>query len=234
ATLVIASRKEDPLRTAAATLCQWGTCTACPCDIRQPEQVAILADHIAATHGRLDILVNNAGGQFPAPAELMAPKGWASVINNNLNGTFYVSQQMLNRFFKPQNSGVVINIIAAIMRGFPGMSHTAAARAGVDNLTKSLAQEWAAYGVRVNAIAPGIIDSSGLETYPDFIQSYFDKMREDHLQGRFGTVEEVAHTAVYYASPMSQFVNGTTLHVDGGDHLAGSTLEMFRLLRSFL
>ena len=102
--------------------------------------------------GGLDIVVNNAGGQFPGPAEDCTHRGWQAVINNNLNGTWYVTQEMARRFFIPQGSGRVINIVMNNYRGFPGMAHSAAARAGVMNLTRTLAVEWANRGIRINCI----------------------------------------------------------------------------------
>jgi len=151
AEVVIASRKEEALQVAAKKLSKYGNCHAKSCDIREPEAIEELAKMIQETQGGLDILINNAGGQFPAPANIIAQKGWAAVINNNLNGTFYMSQLISNKFFIPQKSGNIVNITANVSRGFPGMAHTGAARAGVENLTKSLGQEWARYHIRVNA-----------------------------------------------------------------------------------
>jgi len=234
AKVFICSRKEEALQKAADELNALGECHYYPCDIRMPEQVADMAAKLKSVFSELDILVNNAGGQFPAPAELISTKGFATVINNNLNGTFYVSQEIFKQFFKAQNHGNIINIIANIYRGFPGMAHTGAARAGVDNLTKTLAMEWAEYNVRVNAIAPGTIESSGLDTYPKQIQDSFNKGREENLMGRFGTVEDVSNAVMFYASTLSAYVNGTTLYVDGLEHLAGDRMGLFNVLKSML
>ncbi len=234
ATVVIASRKESPLASAAKELCEFGRCDPMVCDIRQTAQVATLAQYIVDQHGRLDILVNNAGGQFPSPAEMISENGWMAVINNNLNGTFFVSQQMAKTFFIPQQGGVIVNIIANMFRGFPGMAHTGAARAGVENLTKTLAQEWAEYKIRVNSVAPGVIESSGLQTYPEAIQSFFDAARKANLMGRFGTPEDVANAVMFYSSPLSSYISGTTLYVDGLDHLAGPNMNMFRAMKAAL
>ncbi len=230
----ISSRKEEKLKTASAELSEFGECHYRACDIRNTEQVKQVAEKIKEVYNRLDILVNNAGGQFAAPAELISENGWAAVINNNLNGTFYVSQQMFKSFFKHQNQGVIVNIIANIYRGFPGMAHTGAARAGVDNLTKSLAQEWAENNVRVNAIAPGTIESSGLEQYPEEMQRQFEEGKKENLMGRFGTVEEVANAVMFYASPLSSYISGTTLYVDGMEHLSGDRMGLMKVLKSFL
>jgi citronellol/citronellal dehydrogenase len=234
ATVVIASRKEEPLRKAAETLAEFGPCSYFACDIRQTEQIQALAAEIKERHGRLDILVNNAGGQFPAPAELINDKGWNAVINNNLNGTFYMCREMATAFFMPQQQGTIVNIIAMILRGFPGMAHTGAARAGVENLTKSLAVEWSQFGIRLNCVAPGIIESSGLDQYPPPIQELFEQARKAIPLGRFGTVEEVAQAVSFLASPLSSYISGTTLYVDGAQHLNFDIAGLPNLLRSFL
>lgn len=234
AKLMICSRKEGPLKEAASRLLKIGPCAYVVCDIRKSEEIKILADRIEEEYGRLDILVNNAGGQFPAPAELISENGWAAVINNNLNGTFYVSQIMAKRFFIPQKSGNIVNIIANMFRGFPGMAHTGAARAGVENLTKTLAQEWSIYNIRVNSVAPGTIESSGLDQYPKEIQERFEEGKKENLFGRFGTTEDIANAVSFYASPLSSYVSGTTLYVDGCEHLAGDRNGLIRTLRQML
>lgn len=234
ATVIIASRKAEPLALAAKALSEFGTCDHLACDIRKTEEVQALAQFIHEKYKRLDILVNNAGGQFPAPAELISDNGWASVVNNNLNGTFYMSQRMAKMFFIPQKGGVIVNIIANMLRGFPGMAHTGAARAGVENLTKTLAQEWAEYNIRVNAIAPGIIESSGLETYPTQVKAFFDDARKANLMGRFGTVEDVSNSAMFLTSPLSSYISGITQYVDGLDHLAGNGMALYQTMRKMM
>lgn len=234
AKVFICSRKEDALKKAAEELSEFGEVGYLACDIRKVDQIEGLAEAIKAKFGRLDILINNAGGQFPAPAELISTNGWAAVINNNLNGTFYVSQVIAKAFFIPQNNGNIVNIIANMLRGFPGMAHTGAARAGVENLTKTLGQEWAHHNIRVNAIAPGTIESSGLDTYPKAIQDSFNAAREENLMKRFGTVEDVANAVMFYASPLSSYISGTTLYVDGLEHLAGDRMGLYKTLRSML
>lgn len=232
AKVFICSRKEVPLKIAAEALSAIGECHYHPCDIRKPEDIKVLAEKIKAVYGQLDILVNNAGGQFPSPAEMISEKGWAAVINNNLNGTFNVTVQMFKSFFQAQNSGVIVNITANVYRGFPGMAHTGAARAGVENLTKTLGQEWASFGVRINAIAPGTIESSGLDTYSPEIQKQFEEGRKANLMGRFGTVEDVANTTMFYASPLSAYISGTCLYVDGLEHLANDRMGLLQTMRT--
>lgn len=230
----ICSRKAELLEKARQELSKIGECLGFACDIRQPEELKGLADYVENNGGVLDILINNAGGQFPAPAELISSKGWAAVINNNLNGTFYVSQQMFLSFFKKQNSGIIVNITANVFRGFPGMAHTGAARAGVENMTKTLALEWAEHKVRINAVAPGTIESSGLDTYPQAIQDSFAKGREENLMKRFGTVDDVSNTVMFFSSPLSDYISGTTLYVDGLEHLAGDRMGLFNVMKSML
>lgn len=223
AALVICGRKEEKLIAAAETLSKLGTILWHVTDIRQLDQVERLADFIQGHFGRLDILINNAGGQFPAPAEQISPKGFQAVINNNLNGTWNVTYTCANRFLIPARRGSIVNIIANIYRGFPGMMHTGAARAGVENMTKTLAVEWSRYAIRVNAVAPGIIDSSGLAQYPDALKQ---GLAESIPLGRLGTVEEVAYLVTFLVSPMANYITGETIYIDGGQRLWG---ELFKL-----
>lgn len=222
AEVYIASRKAERLAQGMAALQPLGTVHSYQLDIREPEQIAGLADHIAETSGRLDILVNNAGGQFPSLAEEITPKGWQAVINTNLNGTWYMTQAMAKRFFFPQRQGAVVNIVVNHFRGFPGMAHTGAARAGVSNLTQSLAVEWALKGVRLNCIAPGIIQSSGLEQYPAELLTGITR----HIpMQRLGSTTDVALLALFLASPMAAYMTGETIYLDGGAHLWGDVWQ---------
>ncbi|MGB1450031.1 MAG: SDR family oxidoreductase [Flavobacteriaceae bacterium] len=234
AKVYIASRKKEALEKAALTLGKKGPCHGIVCDIRSTKDIDALATQIKQQSGRLDILINNAGGQFPAPAHVMAEKGWAAVINNNLNGTFYMCQKMANTFFIPQNNGNIVNITANVIRGFPGMAHTGAARAGVENLTKSLGQEWATYNIRVNAVAPGTIDTSGLDNYPPFMQDFFRKSEAKNLMKRFGKAEDVANAVLFLSSPLAAYISGITLAVDGLEHLAGDRMEMYNALMKMM
>lgn len=231
AKLFICARKEEPLAEAAEKLAKLGPCAYQPCDIRKTDEIESLADKIEATYGRLDILINNAGGQFPSLVEYISENGWNAVINTNLNGTFYMCKAMATRFFIPQRSGNIVNIIVNMHRGFPGMAHTGAARAGVENLTKSLAQEWAYFKIRVNAIAPGTIISSGLDTYAEPVKQLLDQMEETNLMKRHGTVEDVANAVCFFASPLSAYTSGTTFYVDGMDHLHGDRMNMVNMFR---
>jgi len=178
-----------------------------------------------AEPARVDYLVNNAGGQFPSLAADMSGKGWAAVIETNLTGTFQMSQAVYRHFFSQQApSGVaggcaIVSVVANMWNGFPGMAHTGAARAGVVNLTKSLAVEWAASGVRVNAIAPGVIASSGLSRYDPAMQAVIAESAANNYTHRLGTEAECAAAILFLLSPASAFTTGACLNVDGAESL---------------
>lgn len=223
AEVYIASRKQARLEQALLELRPLGTVRAFPLDIREPEQIEHLADLIEAESGRLDILINNAGGQFPGPAEDISPKGWQAVINTNLNGTWFVTSAMAKRFFFKQQDGAVVNIVLNNYRGTPGMAHSGAARAGVSNLTQSLAVEWAPKGIRLNCIAPGIIQSSGLDNYPPELTQNLTRVIP---MKRLGSVEEIAWLTLFLASPMSAYMTGDTIYMDGGARLWGDLWQI--------
>ncbi|HMQ06072.1 MAG TPA: SDR family oxidoreductase [Saprospiraceae bacterium] len=219
----ISSRKEERLKKAVETLSQWGKVEYFPCDIREVEQIEALAQKIKREEGRLDILINNAGGQFPTQAEDLNKKGWDAVINNNLNGTWYMTHVMARHFFIPQKQGSIVNVIVNIYRGVPGMVHTGAARAGIDNFTKTLSVEWSKYNININAIAPGIIYSSGLQQYPEKLTR---GIAEKIPLKRLGSVEEVAQLILFTTSPMATYITGETIYIDGGWRLYGDIYTM--------
>jgi citronellol/citronellal dehydrogenase len=218
AVVYIASRNAQKLEKAIGELKEFGDVRSAIADIRETAQIESLANQIKEEAGRLDILVNNAGGQFPSAAENISYNGFRAVVTNNLIGTFYVTQIMAKTFFIPQKEGNIVNIIANIFRGFPGMVHTGAARAGVDNMTKTLAIEWVRFNIRVNAIAPGIIRSSGMDTYPPAILKGIEKSIPNN---RMGTTDEVAYPVLFLSSPMASYISGETLYVDAGNRLWG-------------
>jgi citronellol/citronellal dehydrogenase len=224
ARVAICGRTPAKLDAAAEQLRQaGGTVLARPCDIREPTQVEAFVTATLGELGRIDIVVNNAGGQFPSPAQHISPNGFLAVVKNNLVGTFHVCREVANQAMIPARRGRIINVIANIYRGFPGMAHTGAARAGVENLTMTLAVEWAQFGILVNAVAPGIILSSGTAQYPP--QLLERGVQQTPLK-RAGTCEEVAASIVFLASPAAQFITGATLRLDGGQALWGHTWEI--------
>ncbi len=222
AEVYIAGRKKERLEQAVMTLHRYGTgVKAFALDIRDTESIKHLADMIETQSGKLDILINNAGGQFPSPAEDISEKGWNAVINTNLNGTWFVTQEMAKRFFFKQNAGSIVNIVLNNYKGFPGMSHSAAARAGIMNLTKTLAIEWVSRGVRINCVAPGIILSSGLENYPKEMVAGIEAKIP---MKRLGTVEEVAELTLFLTN--AAYITGETVYIDGGNRLWGDMWEI--------
>jgi citronellol/citronellal dehydrogenase len=193
------------------------------CDIREPELVQRTVAAVVERFGAIDILVNNAGGQFPSPAQHISANGFTAVVKNNLLGTWNVTREVANQTMIPRQHGRIIMVIANIYRGFPGMAHTGAARAGVENLTMSLAVEWSQFGILVNAVAPGIIISSGTKRYPPEILAR--GIRGTPLK-RAGTVDEVAASIAFLASPAAQYITGATLRIDGAQALWGDAWEL--------
>lgn len=220
----ICGRRETVLREAADRLTQEAIQVAHHvCDIRVPESVDAFVANTMAVFGRIDVLVNNAGGQFPTPAEHLSPKGFDAVVRNNLSGTWTMTHAVATRAMIPKKRGRIVNVIAQIVRGFPGMVHTGAARAGVDNMTKTLAVEWATHGVRVNAVAPGVIATTGTAQYPPELLEF--GRRATPLK-RLGTAEEVARAIVFLASDAADFITGQTLYIDGGQSLWGDLWQI--------
>jgi peroxisomal trans-2-enoyl-CoA reductase len=219
ARVVIASRKGDRLQTAARGLsAEYGTeVVAIECNIRERAQVERLFDTVLQRFGKVDCLVNNGGGQFLAPAANINEKGWNAVIDTNLNGTWHMCQVAAQRWMLA-HGGRIVNIVADVWRGFPGMVHTGAARAGVINMTKTLAVEWASNGININCVAPGVILTTGMHNYPPGVA---EQAALQIPKKRLGRAEEVSAAVVYLLSPLADFVTGTTLRIDGGGSLWG-------------
>jgi len=218
AKVAICGRNPDKLTRAESELRAYGDVLVATCDIREPDNVNAFVDTVGERFGRASILVNNAGGQFPTTAETLSARGWEAVVRNNLNGTFFMTQAVATKHLIPARRGRIVNVIANVARGFPGMVHTGAARAGVENLTKTLAIEWATHNVQVNAIAPGVIKTSGTDQYPPEL---VEASRQKTPMKRLGTPGEVAELIVYLASDAAHFVTGECWYIDGGAHLWG-------------
>jgi len=219
ATVVIASRKQEHLEAGATRIREeGGTVHAISCNIREEDSIHACVAAAVEAAGPIDYLVNNAGGQFPSPAESITAKGWHAVIETNLTGTFQMSREVFSACMKA-HGGAIVNVIANIWRGFPMMAHTGAARAGVDNLTKTLAVEWGSVGVRVNSIAPGVIASSGLDSYAPEFQQAARAAAKFNQTSRLGSEAECSAAILFLLSDAANFITGETLRIDGGDCL---------------
>jgi len=185
------------------------------CDIRDEPGVKQMVADAITSHGRIDGLVNNAGGQYPQPARDISLKGWDAVVRNNLTGGFLVSREVYTQWMEA-HGGAIVNIIADMWMGMPSMAHSGAARAGMLSFTETAACEWGTSGVRVNAVAPGFIASSGLDTYgPELAAKFRDLMKAAPLQ-RYGTEAEVSSAIVYLLSEAAAYITGSYIRVDGG------------------
>lgn len=216
ASVALAGRTAEKLEAVAAELDGKGVRVSCHAlDIRDEDAVQRLVGEVVGAHGRLDAVVNNAGGQFAAAAEDISLKGWEAVVRTNLGGGFLVAREAYRQAMHA-HGGAIVNLIADMWSGMPGMAHSGAARAGMLNLTESLAAEWARSGVRVNAVAPGWIASSGLDRYPPEAIGRMRRLRHVVPLQRFGTEAEVSAAIVFLLSPAAAFITGSCIRVDGG------------------
>jgi NAD(P)-dependent dehydrogenase (short-subunit alcohol dehydrogenase family) len=230
ANVVIASRKLEHLGPTQREIEALGVaCLAAPMSIREVEQVDALAEQSYARFGKIDFLINNAGGQFPARPWDISDRGFRAVVDLNLNGTW----NMCSRFGKrmaEQRSGSIVNIVHvySFERGAPYFAHSGAARAGVVNLTRTLAYYYARYGVNINALAPGSIATQGLyeEEFAKAIsngerpavEEVEAQQKRDIPAHRLGTPEEVAAMTLFLCSPAARYINGASLIADGGQY----------------
>jgi len=222
AAVVGCGRREEPLaETAALAEGLPGSFEHEAMDIRDEEAVDRLVDGLLERHGRLDTLVNNAGGQFLSPAEAITPKGFRTVIELNVQGTWLMTHAAATKAFIPQDGGgKVLSVTLSPHNGMPGMVHSGAARAAVENMMRTLAVEWARFGIRTCALAAGQFATETLLTkYP---QAIVDNLERSIPIGRAGRAEEMAWLVAYLASPAGDFVSGTTITIDGArDNWAG-------------
>ena len=217
---VLVGRRLEKLDRVRDELAQDGlTSSLRVIDIRDAPAVNEGVASILAEHGRIDGLVNNAGGQFPSPLRDISDKGWDAVVRNNLNGGFTMMREVYRQWMEA-HGGAIVNVVAIVDFGMPSMGHTGAARAGMINLTQTAALEWVHRGVRVNAVAPGSIASSGMATYnAEFQQRLKARQRQIPYQ-RMGTEAEVSAAICFLLSEAAAYITGVVLPVDGGLRLA--------------
>ena len=226
ALVLISGRKQDKLDRVAAEIREdGGRCDTRAFDIRDEEAVAEAVASVVAQHGPVHGLVNNAGGQFPAPLLAINKKGFDAVVANNLTGGFLMMREVFNQSMQA-HGGAVVNMTADFRNGMPGMGHSGAARAGMSNLTMTAAFEWAHSGVRVNAVAPGWIASSGMDTYGGAMKQLIPKLKAHVPLRRMGVEAEVSGAIVFLLSPAAAFITGVTLQIDGAASLGSDIFPL--------
>ena len=224
ARVVIAGRRENMLAATKDEIAsEGGKCDFETMDIRDGESVNASVARIVERFGPIHGLFNNAGGQFSAPAAKISESAWEKVVNLNLHGTFRVTRQVFDHSMK-EHGGAVVSMLADIRSGYVGMAHSAAARAGIQNLTITLALEWARNDVRLNCIAPGTILSAGLRTYPPEVQDSAVRGASRVPSARLGTESEVSAVVCFLLSPGAAFVTGQTIAIDGGSSFQKSVI----------
>ena len=216
ASVALVGRRVEKLEAVQAEITQaGGQASIHACDIRDEAGVQAMIAEVIAQHGKIDGLVNNAGGQYPQPVKDISLKGWDAVVRSNLTGGFLVAREAFNQSME-FHGGAIVNIIADIWGGMPTMAHSGAARAGMLSFTQTAACEWASAGVRVNAVAPGWIASSGFDTYSPEMQAELRSLKTKVPLQRYGTEAEVSAAIVFLLCEAAAFITGSCIRVDGG------------------
>jgi len=217
--VVLVGRDQGKLDVLAARLkARKLKASACAVDIRDPDAVKALFEAVWKEQGRVDCLINCAGGQFAQAAIDFSVKGWNAVINTNLNGTWYMMQMAAQRWRDAKHPGSIVNIVAVTDHGLYGVAHSVAARAGVAALSRAVAVEWAPLDIRVNCVAPGVIETEGWKVYTPQARAAYPR---SNPMMRAGSAWDVAEACAYLAAPSGGFVTGDMLIVDGGGQLWG-------------
>ncbi|MCO7571157.1 SDR family oxidoreductase [Pseudomonas chlororaphis] len=219
ARVLLVGRKAEKLQKVAGEIAEDGGLAHWQaCDIRDEDAVKALVAQLIERFGPIHGLVNNAGGQYPAPLASINQKGFETVLRTNLVGGFLMAREVFNQSMS-RHGGSIVNMLADMWGGMPGMGHSGAARSGMDNFTKTAAYEWGHAGVRVNAVAPGWIASSGMDTYEGAFKAVIPTLREHVPLKRIGTESEVSAAIVFLLSPGAAFISGSTLRIDGAASL---------------
>ena len=212
ATVIVCGRREQPLEETAAQA-DANSVEARVCDIREEDQVEALVDGVLERHGQIDLLVNNAGGQYMTPAEDITPKGFRTVMRLNVEGTWLMTHAVATKAMMDGRGGKIVNVTLSPHHGLPGMAHSSAARAAVENLTRVLSIEWARFGIKLTALAAGHFATETLMTkYP---KQVVEGVAGTVPLGRLGTEEEFAWLVAYVASPAGDYLSGAILTIDG-------------------
>lgn len=215
AKVALVGRKVEKVEAVKAEILEdGGIASAHVCDIREEESVKATVKAIVEEHGGLNGVVNNAGGQFPSPLAGINQKGWETVVRTNLTGGFLMAREAYTQALS-KTGGAIVNIVADMWGGMPGMGHSGAARAGMVNFTQTAAVEWGTSGVRVNAVAPGWIASSGMDNYPEHMKQWIRSLGDNVPIKRMGTESEISAAICFLLSPGASFISGDCLRIDG-------------------
>jgi citronellol/citronellal dehydrogenase len=226
ARVAVLGRRAAPIEDTANVIREiGGNAIAIAADIRLPDQIENAMLRVRGEFGRLDILVNNAGGQFVTPARELNNKGFETVIRNNLIGSWQMTKAVADHFML-EHGGSIVFVTACVRSGLSGFVHTAAARGGVLAMMKTLAFEWAEFGIRLNCVAPGAIKTEGMDHYPIEPEQWLKLNR--NVLGHMGDVEDISAAIIFLSSPLGKFVTGEEWYIDGGEtlHLGHDARQM--------
>ena len=231
ADVVLLGRRAEPIEDCAKLIGELGRkALAISADIRLPEQIETAMLRIKDEFGRLDILVNNAGGQFVTPARDLNNKGFETVIRNNLIGSWQMTKAVADHFMLA-HGGSIVFVTACVRSGLSGFVHTAAARGGVLAMMKTLAFEWAEFGIRLNCVAPGTVRTEGMDHYPINPEQWLKLNR--NVMGHMGDVGDISAAIIFLSSSLGKFVTGEEWYIDGGEtlHLAHDARQMIDMAK---
>ena len=232
ARVVISGRTAEKLDRVAQEIREdGGQCETIAFDIRDEDAVKSAVASTVAHLGPIHGLVNNAGGQFPAPLQAISKRGFEAVVSNNLTGGFLMMREVFLQSMQ-EHGGAIVNMTADFRNGMPGMAHSGAARSGMSNLTMSAAFEWAQAGVRVNAVAPGWVASSGMDSYGGAVKAMIPRLREHVPLRRLATEAEISAAIVFLLSPGAAFITGITVQIDGAASLGAPLFPIMEHQRS--